>query len=78
MTPPTPQTLTRTQGYLLTDTHRAARLNADCLVTHGGLYQWNDALGAWKLDRAERIVKASGSAGTFVWHRTTGTFERRA
>jgi hypothetical protein len=73
-----PRTLTRTQEYALTDAHQAARLSVDYLVTHGGLYHWSEAQDAWKLDRAERIAVASGSAGTFVWQRTTRTFERRA
>jgi hypothetical protein len=72
----TPKTLTRTEGYVLTDTHQAARLSANCLVTHDGFYQWSDERDCWSLDRAARIVKASGSAGTFVWQRGTRTFER--
>jgi hypothetical protein len=61
-----PQTLTRQQGDALSEAHEAARLSADSLVTHFALYQWNAAQGVWQLESAERIIKASGAAGTFV------------
>jgi hypothetical protein len=73
-----PRTLTREQGYALTDTNKGARLSVIFLVTHQGLYRWSNAQEAWQLDRAERIVKASGPGGTFVWQRASGTFERWA
>jgi hypothetical protein len=71
-----PLTLTRAQGYALTDTRQAARLSVDALVTHTGLYRWSDAHDCWVLDRAERIIKASGLAGTFVWQRGRQAFVR--
>jgi hypothetical protein len=73
----TPTTLSRGEGYQLTDSKQGARLNVHTMITHTGVYAWQDAHDCWVLDRAERIVKASGSAGTFVWSRTTKTFVRQ-
>jgi len=74
----TPQTLTRTEGTDLTDTHQAARLSEDFLVTRHASYRWNETIARWEVEQDNVLIsKCSGSAGTFIWQRGTQQFVRK-
>jgi hypothetical protein len=74
------KTLTRTEGYALTDSKKAARLSVDWLATRTALYAWDDKGECWVRDQdGLKIVHCKGTAGMgFIWSTKLRQFTRCA
>ena len=71
----TPTMLSRTEGYALTDSGKAVRLDVDTLITRQAHYHWDT--DAWHCThtglRVEHVTSPT-QGRCFRWHRTRTQF----
>jgi hypothetical protein len=61
------KTLTRTEGYALTDAHTAVRLSVNVLLTHTACYEWRDTTDCWERTHNQMRVVHSRGVGNRGW-----------
>jgi len=75
----TPLFLTRTEGYALTDSGKAARTDCDHMTTRTAMYAWNEQTEQWECTHSGlRVVHAKGQDRGFIWRPTLKRFVRCA
>jgi hypothetical protein len=71
----TKQTLTRTEGYALTDSGKGARIGRDHMATRSAIYEWNAQTEQWDCtQRGLTIGHCKGQFRGFIWSLTRKRF----